>query len=497
MRGFNVLTYRNVTIAIRNEISAIVSVFSNWKHFLILCSVYLIAYAKLIFSDIPYMDDKVRYSIGQPAFGHTLRLVDELYFRLFNMGNILYDVSPLLQLLTILVLSLSSLLLLHLFVKKITWFHVFISSVLGLYPFFFESISYQIDCLFMALSIFFALLPFLYWNSSSRAFVIASIVGLSLTLLTYQQSIMVYPIIFLFLFVKNYFLDGKAWLEIKRHVLSSVASFFLVMGVYGIFIYPLSSISKKVPSIFESANFVSEFAQNVWLYFETIRLSLGSVLWLLTVLFLLYFVAYIIFASKRNRIMTLFSIIFITALLLLSTGGLVLLSKESGFELRYFLCFNVFVVGLLLLACERLDIAYKAVSLFFVALLVNIANVYGDSLDAQRKYDDFRMVIALSDLSKYIDQSDKPCVYFSGVLAPTETVTLAEDRYPFIAQLTNANSLTQYGGKAYISQYLPMVEEKDSLRSVDENKQVLLKTYYHTISKCGGCYYVHFESLKK
>lgn len=495
--NIDVLKKKDLGIIVQNEYIILQNIFSKWKYLGLICLLYLLAYGKLIFSDIPYMDDKARYLIGRPSFGHTLRLFDELYFRLFNMGNILYDISPLLQVLAIVVLSISSLLLLHILTGKITWYNAVLSSLLGIYPFFFENISYQIDSLFMALSILFCIFPFIYWGISNRRFVVASLLGLLFTLLTYQQAIVIYPILFILLSFRDYFLCATDWKELKNRLLYAIVCFSVVLIVYGALIYPQSSISKKTVSIFSSSNFVVDFVDNVFVYFSTIISSLGTWLTILTAGLVLSSVVILVLRSLKNKMLTLSVLLLLLFSLTVVSAGLTLFGKNPDFELRYFLCFNVFLVAVLLMAGMKKNFIYISLSFFLVGVLVNVANVYGNALDAQKQYDHFRMTIALSDLSKYVDSDQKYAVRLEGEINHPNFSNFTKCEYPIIGRIVEANSLLKYGGDAYVSQFFSLGEaSKDCIGEKGQERKLLLKSYYHVIEKQGNCYYIRFNSLR-
>ncbi|VEI48582.1 Uncharacterised protein [Actinobacillus equuli] len=138
-------------------------------------------------ADIYYIDDLGRSIVGSRGWDNFSRFSSNFLSSILNMSVRLTDISPLTQIISIIILSISSLILVVIFSKKSSYFTLLGSTFLGLSPFYLENMSYKFDSPYMTLAILASLLPFLFIRNSI-IFIIVGICSLLLMYTTYQAA---------------------------------------------------------------------------------------------------------------------------------------------------------------------------------------------------------------------------------------------------------------------------------------------------------------------
>ena len=177
---------------------------------LVMFGVYLLGILTIIRADFSYLDDLGRSSDGSRGWYYWSRYVSEFSSILVHGDTNLTDISPLPQLLAILILSISSVLLVYVIGnRKITLMRLFASIPLGLSPYFLECLSFRFDAPYMALSILASIVPFLF-ITRKKAFLVCSAVSLLIMCMTYQAASGIYVLIVIILGFRDWISREKA-----------------------------------------------------------------------------------------------------------------------------------------------------------------------------------------------------------------------------------------------------------------------------------------------
>jgi len=219
---------RRLTHKVQQEIKDCLSEIdftSLLKPTLIMFGVYLLGILTIIRANYLYDDDIARSIFGNREWIHWSRYISE-FASIFVHGDInLTDISPLPQLLAVLILSFSSVLLVYIVGnRKITTVRLLASIPLGLSPYFLECLSYKFDAPYMALSILASILPFLF-ITRKKAFLFCSVASLLVMCMTYQASSGVYLLMVVILCFKDWNTRKKSTKEILFFLGKAVFAF--------------------------------------------------------------------------------------------------------------------------------------------------------------------------------------------------------------------------------------------------------------------------------
>lgn len=140
--------------------------FSFGKSLLILICIYWISCIALFMADFNYQDDLGRVWRGYKEWGHYGRILANALSTYVHMGNYLCDVSPLSQLLALVIVAIAGMILLYVYLERrfFSTFEIIALIPLGLNPYFLESLSYKYDAPYMALSVLASIMPIIFYE---------------------------------------------------------------------------------------------------------------------------------------------------------------------------------------------------------------------------------------------------------------------------------------------------------------------------------------------
>ncbi|MGX7243474.1 glucosyltransferase domain-containing protein, partial [Enterococcus quebecensis] len=149
--------------------------------------------------NFPYLDDTARQITGATDFARSYsRWVSEIASWFVQGSRHLTDLGLTTHIITGLILAAASIIVVYcLNKKKLEVLPLIASTLIGLNPWFLQSVSFRFDSPYMALSIFFSVLPFLWWEKRSKTFFILSIISIFFMCNTYQASSGIYIIMVL------------------------------------------------------------------------------------------------------------------------------------------------------------------------------------------------------------------------------------------------------------------------------------------------------------
>lgn len=197
------------------------------KKFLLSFGIYFLAFFSLIQADYLYWDDMKRVH-GIQNYATASRPLNEFLVRLMFFDIHTHDISPITHLFSFIFLALASLLLVKIVSKEITYKRVLLSCTLGLSPYFLQNISYKFDCMFMSLSLVCAIYPFLFFKNQ-KLFRIHCVLGLILTMTTYQVSVSVWLMLFFYLLFREEVLCTE--ISYKKFFKTSFVSLLLFSSI--------------------------------------------------------------------------------------------------------------------------------------------------------------------------------------------------------------------------------------------------------------------------
>ncbi len=280
------------------------------KPWLVLSGIYLAAVSAIILAGVHYADDVARTGQGYAGWSGFSRYLSTILSHGLHADNYLTNIAPLLQLLAVGLLALAGVMVIcvvsgrDVFKEKWTrWIWRVIAVVpMGLVPYMLECLSYQYDAVYMALSVVCAVMPLMF-RKRLPSYCLATVIGILVVCMTYQASIGIYPMLVVFMAMKEWAEERKAdWRGLGKFVGLSVVVFAVTVVVFQKFLMTPREVyaSNAVPGIGE---FFPKFFEHLGTYFELV-VSDFRMLWLVLVgLIAVLFVVMYVVRSRRNKVL--------------------------------------------------------------------------------------------------------------------------------------------------------------------------------------------------
>ena len=465
------------------------------KPVLLMSLIYLLGMLTIIRANFSYMDDLARSVVGARGWYNWSRHISEFSSILLYGNTNLTDISPLPQLLAILILALSSVLLVYIIGnKKITVVRLLASIPLGLSPFFLECLAFKFDAPYMALSILASIFPFLFYTRK-KAFFLISAVSLLVMCMTYQASSGIYMIIVVILCFRLWNNGEKTNKEIFSLLGIAVSAFCFAMLFFRFFL--MKSFTEEESgyvssSMHSASHIVIGTLVNIKDYALTIIHDF-SMIWIagIVLVLLLFIVQSSLHTAQKKIASSVVSTLAICLSFIVSYGTYSLLRIPS-YDPRALVGFGVFLAGL----CIYVVLDYKKPAIVTVLALnwcfFAFAFSYGNALADQARYAEFRVGILLHDLSAlYPDRNrDEMSFQLRNSIDFAPSITNISKHYPVIEKLIpkRLDTKTVWGSYYYLeffnfSYYRNVSYDTDGFDAL--NLPVVSDSYYHTIQSDG------------
>ena len=444
---FYFLTYINLGLSLKakifERISEIKQQFFSNKSIIITFSLltffFCIAFYGVISSNYFFADDIFRNYGGNRSWIGFSRYISEFGSILIHNNLKLNDIAPFTQFLSILICSLTVIFLAISFTESVKYKYLLALSLIFITPFFCENISYRYDCPYMAMSLLFASLPFLF-KRDNIVYCFVSVLSLLLTCFSYQAALTLYILSAIFIFSIN-LINGKDLKENFLFAMYSVIAFIITLVIFKIFF--MNKMSNTDDDYFSTVIKLTAFVPNTIRYLKTTFILNGG--HLLKLLFVINFILPVIFVfatSKSKKIISaLFCLLILIASYILSFGPY-LVFERPVFASRAFMGFNVFFALILLsniILAEQLSdksITTTSILLYMtVYACIIFMFTYGNSLKNQKEYEAFRTQLVLSDLSEITDKQQKYNITIEGDIGQCQKNKIAYKNYPLIKSL--------------------------------------------------------------
>jgi len=368
------------------------------KPLLLMSGVYLLGILTIIRANYSYLDDLGRAIDGSRRWYDWSRYVSE-YLSIFIHGDTrLTDISPIPQLLAILILAVSSLILVYVIGnKKITAVRLLASIPLGLSPYFLECISFKFDSPYMALSILASVFPFLF-IARKGAFIFSSVVSLLIMCMTYQAASGIYLMIVVILGFQYWNRREKTNKEILIFLGRAAFAFLLAMMIFKFFLMKPANFYATTAT-FPLSRIIPGALGNIKDYLFLIKSDFGVIWKAGIILVLLFFIIKSIYQSSQNKPLSFLVSILVVILSVVLSYGLYALLEIPSFLPRSLYGFGAFLA----IICVYVVSDFKKIAVVTVLALnwcfFTFAFSYGNALADQMRYSEFRVTILLQDLS--------------------------------------------------------------------------------------------------
>lgn len=416
-----------------------------WKYFLIAFSLYLLGIMSIIRADVYYIDDLNRSIIGYKEWDNFSRYISYYLSTFMHMDTILADVSPLTQLVAIAFLSFASLILVW-SVREVIWKNedsqwesdeqpnkkrlttlaIIASLPIGLSPYFLEELSFKYDSPYMALSVLFSVIPFIFIHHI-RAYIPVAILSSLGMCMTYQASSGIEVILVIFF---GFLMLNQTNAGVKKAVIFvsvSLLNYLIALGIFKFFIMHPYAHEQAGTSMFSLANMPSGVLNNMQMYLGYLWNDFDwTGIKICFFALMLFFLISVTYQSKIDKLLAFVLGAIVLAIGIMLSYGVYLVLVEPLQRPRAFIGIGVWSAALAIYVVSawrgwaykqedqqrtnssnivtrsftaRLFFVTSAVVVgFFSWSLVVFANAYGNALSQQDKYQNFRFTILLDDL---------------------------------------------------------------------------------------------------
>lgn len=458
------------------------------KAFWILCGVYIVAISAIIRSNFLYQDDAGRAAFGYKQWDYFGRFLSTAMATLVHGGDYLVDAAPLPQLLAMVILAVSSVLVLYVLFERTTFTVWEVLSVIpmALSPYFLECVSFRFDAPYMAISILGALFPLLFYKRGALAYVFMSAIGVLCVCTSYQAATGIFPIAVILLAL-------RMWN--RGEDMKSTVSFCMKSAAgYGIGLVYFKMVLMRPADAGYVSNSLPPMNRMASTVFGNLRGYYGLIfqdfkpIWLIAVcLLLIGFVVRTVSMSARKKSVSLVLTLFALALMGLLSFGLYSFLESTLFAPRAMYGFGVLIALLGIATAEGKPFVVAKVPILVLSWLFFVFSfTYGNALNYQKEYTDYRIELVLDDLSEMdiFQSGEEITVQISGSIGKTPILGNMPQNYQMLNRLvpetfSGADDLTQYRFFEYYG--LKNVVMNSELNLAEQKLPEAKNTMYHAI----------------
>ena len=436
------------------------------KALLILFAVSVVGISAILRANFYYMDDSPRAALGYKQWDYFSRYLSTALATLVHGGDYLVDAAPLPQMLAMLIMAVSGILMGYIVYERTTFSGWELASltILGLNPYFLGCVSFRFDAPYMAFSVLAAVVPLLYRNRNTAAYVLVSGLGI--------------------LAVWN---RGESIREVGLFCLKSAAGYALGLLFFKLVIMIPADTNYVGNALPSAGELIPHFMRNLRSYYSLILSDFKPFWRIAAVLAAAAFCVRTVLDSRRRTLPA----IAMTAVALILMGmmcfGLYPALASTVFAPRAMYGFGVLLTVFGMTAAEgktRVPLKIPAVVLSWVFFVFSFT--YGNALSVQKDYTDFRTQLVISDLQEVeAFRSDAPVtVQLSGSIGKAPVLWNMPQNYQMLNRLIpdtfgGGDDLTQYGFYCYYDLQNVVWNPDVDLRKMD--LPVLEDNMYHTI----------------
>lgn len=455
---------------------------------LILFAVYVIGFSAVLRTNFYYMDDNGRAAFGYKTWDYFGRYLSTGFSSLIHMGDYLTDIAPLPQLTALLIMAVSGVLLLYIFFDRTLFTLWELAAVvpLGLNPYFLECLSFRFDAPYMAVSVLAGILPLLYRNQRTWIYLLSSMLGILAVCTSYQAGTGIFPLLVVALALRM-FCDGRTLKEALCFGLRSAAGYGLGLVYFKLVIMKPADAGYVSNAMPEAAGFVSNMLGNYKRFFGLILTDFKPFWLLLMGLLAVLFLVLSVYRARQGKAAAgLVAAVSLAAMLLLCFGLYPVLESPL-YAPRAMYGFGVLLTVLCIVTAEgQGNVPVKMPALILSWTFFVFSFTYGNALDLQKQYTEFRIQMVMEDLNDL------------DVFAAEETVLLRleggigdspiYDNMPQDSNILDRLVPSTFGGGDDLTEYrfwnyygLRDVAEYGSLEDCPADMPVLKDGIFHTI----------------
>ena len=448
--------------------------------------VYVIGFSAVLRTNFYYLDDNGRAAFGYKTWDYFGRYLSTGFSTLLHMGDYLVDIAPLPQLAALWILAVASVCLLYVLYDR-TWFtgwELAASVILGLNPYFLECLSFRFDAPYMAVSVLAGIVPLLYRRRGTFVYILASGLGILFVCTSYQASAGIFPILVIAVMLQMWN-RGERFREIMAFCGRSAAGYGLGMVYFKLVIMKPASAGYVSNAMPEGIGLISHTIDNFKHYYSLILTDFRPVWMILALLTAVVFAGITVHRSRRNKLAAGALTLLCIGLMLLLCFGLYPVLESALFSPRAMYGFGVLLAIFGVSVAKgwgRMSVKLPALLLSWAFFVFSFA--YGNALDLQKNYTEFRIQLVMEDLNQLPKTQERMDLRLSGGIGMAPVLGNLPQNYRILNRLIpetfgGGDDLTEYRFYEYYGIGAYMDYGKENLAT--EEMILWRDTLYHSI----------------
>lgn len=386
----------------------------NWflvRPFLVMLVIYLVGVSAIILAGVHYADDIARTNYGYSGWTGFSRYFSTIAAFGLHADGYLTNIYPLPQILAVVILAMASVLLVcvisgkEVFKEKPSkWIWYLVATLpLGLSPYMLECLAYQYDAPYMAVSVFFAVLPLLFWECKRWLYGLMIFVSVIIICTSYQAAVGIIPMLVVMKAVKKWS-EGeseKKWENMKSAIYSAIVFLLSLLFFQKVLMKPRDAYASN--SLPEIQNLIPEFFEHLGKFFELV-FSDFKIWWLVLIgVISVGFVVLFVMRSKRNKTVAgMMAALTMVFLFVMAFSFYAVLDKPL-YATRAMYPFGATLAILMIYVVSGGEILAKCMRMPIVVLswcFLIFALTFGNALKEQDSYRNMLEDMVISDLNR-------------------------------------------------------------------------------------------------
>lgn len=416
-------------------------------------ALYVLILYPILRADRYFNDDLKRALVGHTGWDSNGRPLTTLLMKLLQCyDSALVDISPLTQILSIVLLAWIGVLIARHYAIRSPWMAALVTFPLGANPFYLENLSYKFDSLSMSVALLLALLPVLTLGSHRRGWWLG-VLSLFASLNFYQPAINVY-LIFILLDVVIAQLDDvpvRLWLKkLSFRILQIGLTMLLYQLIVGIHIHGwVGRETQKIHTLGE----LPLLAKNAASFYGFIGNAFDRQWWAYFLPLLIVIALFPLFTSIRYALMRraqhahwrvivlLVGGIFLPIVAILCVAGPMLLLLTPELEPRVMMGIGALLVtGLITMQAvlarwHRSACWTLAAGCMLAVGMCSLASAYGNALGEQKAYENHIAASLADDLANLKASRNVQGFLLDGDIGFAPITAHVADAFPMITVL--------------------------------------------------------------
>lgn len=411
---------------------------SNIKLIFVFFIIYFISLIPLIRANINYNDDLGRVRYGYRDFGFGRHVSNNLSIILHGSKN-LSDISPFTTILAVLIMSIVSVIILKILLRdnKIRWYHIVATLPVGMNPYFLQCYSFKFDAPYMALSVLFSILPFLFYKKKGKnmCFIISTIICTFMMAASYQASAGIFPMIVIILAL-TMFNERQETRKIFKFICTAAVCY-----VFGLILFKLSMPPATGyyldPGMLSLNNLIPKSIANYKRFYTMIYYDM-KLRWLIYMF--LIFIAFTItqvLGSNQKKYISLGIVLISLLLLLFLPFGVYPFLKNPIFNPRAMYGFMILISLLSIKSVDyKKNLIVKISTICLAYAFLTTSLIFGNAANEQNEYNHFRINLLLNDLNGLdVDNNQRLKIDLEGNVGNSQKVDALITKLPILDRL--------------------------------------------------------------